>query len=232
MMDSQWMNGQDTHPTVVWGGETLSLPLTTAAHTLFTQGQSVRFTWILCPLRPASTWTHPPCRNNQEHLCDCSIMCFQRWWKKKLTVQYTTEFGEKGAFNRTRQHFSPGGASERVQDSGSVVVPASNIPKNFSCWTDWNVMWILSSFYLTLSTVQKWKHAHAIKSKHSHPARLMRCLLTEAKGLSGSHRKVCNSKETSNKHLTMLTEIQRRKKTVQGFQKLPHTRSSFIWVCC
>lgn len=153
--------------------------------------------------------------------------------KKKKTVQYTTEFGVKGAVNRTRQHLSPGGASERVQDSGSVGVPASNTPKNFSCWTDWNVMWILSSFYLTLSTVQKWKHARAIKSKHSHPARLTRCLLTEAKGLSGSHRKVCKSKETSNKHLTMLTEIQRReKKTVQGFQKLPHTHSSFLRVCC
>lgn len=29
--------------------------------------------------------------------------------KKKFTVQYTTEFGVNGAFNRTRQHFSPGG---------------------------------------------------------------------------------------------------------------------------
>lgn len=127
------MNGQDTHWTVVWG-ETLSLLLTTAAHTLFKQGHSVRFTWILCPLRPASTWTllAETTRNTYVTVQSCVF----NYGKKKLTVQYITEFGEKGAFHRARQHVSPGGASERVQDSGSVVVPASDIPRNFSCWTD------------------------------------------------------------------------------------------------
>lgn len=206
------------HIWQLWGGETLSLPLTTAAHPLFKQGHSVRFTRILCPLRPASTWTL--LAETPRNTCVSVQSRVSNYGKeKKMTVQYTTEFGVKGAVNRTRQHLSPGGASERVQDSGSVGVPASNTPKNCSCWTDWNVMWILSSFYFTLSTVQKWKHAHAIKSKHSHPARLTRCLLTEAKGLSGSHRKVCKSKETSNKHLTMLTEIQRRKKKLSKVSK-------------
>lgn len=209
MMESQWMNGQDTHLTVVWGGKHYHSPL---------QQQHIHYL-----NRATVSGSHGSCVHSdqpalghslQKHL-GTLMWLFNHVFStsaKKITVQYTTEFGVKGAFNRTRQHFSPGGDSERVQGSGSVGVPASNIPKNFSCWSDWNVMWILSSFYFTLSTVQKWKHAHAIKSKHSHPARLTRCLLTEAKGLSGSHRKVCKSKETSNKHLTMLTEIQRRKK--------------------
>lgn len=56
----------------------------------------------------------------------------------------------------------------------------------------------------SIHKVQKRKYAHAIKSQHGRPLRLM-CLLTEPKSLSCFREKACKCKQTSNKRPTTLT---------------------------
>lgn len=93
MIESQWVNGQDTHLTVVWGGNT-STPIyrTTAADTLFKQGQSVGFKWILCPLRPASIWTFLVETSRKMHvIIKLYVFNCKNKKLKKLTVWFTVE---------------------------------------------------------------------------------------------------------------------------------------------